>query len=380
MVNGCFPLAGAAVILAVRTLAQEPPPLGTPASSNVPGREFPRIHADLTVTFRVTAPGAKKVQLSPRGDDNGLGRGPFEMQHDGRGGWALTTPPVRAGFHYYELIVDGFRGNDPNSETFFGWGQATSGLEVPDPTLDFHDAKPVAHGEVRMMWYHSKITGRARRAFVYTPSTYDQSATRFPVLYLQHGAGESERAWSAQGRVNFILDNLVAAGAAQPMLVVMDNGYAIRAESAGRPVDRAGDFGAVVVTDLIPLVDGRYRTLADRDHRAIAGLSMGAMQALRVGLKHPDRFSAIGWFSGIERDFDAKTSLEGALADAAKVNADWRLLWLGRGKSESAVGRVEFHEKLEASGIRHVWFECDGSHEWQVWRKHLHDFAPRLFR
>jgi enterochelin esterase family protein len=364
--------------LATLALAAE----GKPAPSNVPGREFPKIYPDLGVTLRVKAPDAQKVQVAPRGDDNGLGRGPYDMQRDAGGMWSVLIPPVRPGFHYYELVIDGFRCNDPNSETFFGWAQETSGLEVPDPKLDFYDAKDVPHGEVRALWYHSKVTGQPRRAFVYTPPDYDREpGRRYPVLYLQHGAGESERAWSTQGRANFILDNLLAARQALPMLVVMDNGYATRAGGGAQErTDRAQDFGDVVVTDLVPLVDARYRTLADCHHRAIAGLSMGAMQALRVGLKHPDLFSAIGGFSGVERNFDPATSFDGALADAAKANAQWRLLWFGWGRQENPAGRMDFHEKLEKAGIRHVWFEVDGTHEWQVWRKHLHEFAPRLFR
>ena len=352
---------------------------GRSAPSNVPGREYPKIHDDLRVTFRVKAPEAQKVQLAPRGDDNGLGKGPFDMQRDASGNWSVTIGPVRPGFFYYDIAIDGFRCNDPNSETFFGWGQQTSGLEVPDPKLDFYEAKDVPHGEVRAVWYRSKATGQMRRAFVYTPPGYDaEPQRRYPVLYLQHGAGESERGWSTQGRVNFILDNLIAAGKARPMLIVMDNGYAPRAGSTSR-TGSAEDFGQVMTLDLVPLVDARYRTVADREHRAIAGLSMGAMQALRVGLKRPEMFSVIGWFSGVEREFDGKTSLEGALADAVKANAQWRLLWLGCGRQESPVGRVDFHEKLEKAGIRHRWFTCEGTHEWQVWRKHLHEFAQVVF-
>jgi enterochelin esterase family protein len=305
------------------------------------------------------------------------------MVNGGDGVWSVTTAAVRPGFHYYDLLVDGFRCNDPSSETFFGWGQPTSGIEVPDPALSFYDAKPVPHGEVRTLWYHSTVTGGLRRAMVYTPPQYDRDVeARFPVLYLQHGAGESERAWSAQGRMNFIVDNLLAEGGARPMIVVMDNGYATAAGAPERQrgPERAGALGAVWGTDLIPLVDSRYRTLTDREHRAVAGLSMGAMQAIRIGLAQPERFAWIGWFSGIEREFDPQKSLGGALADAAAANARWKLLWLGWGRGEEPAGRVDFHEKLEAAGIRHVWFECEGTHEWQVWRKHLHDFVPRLFR
>ena len=155
-----------------------------PAPSNVPGRRVPKIHDNLRVTFRLKAPDARKVQLAPRGDDNGLGRGPFEMERDTAGTWTVTTPPVRSGFHYYELVVDGFHINDPASETFFGWGQQTSGLEVPDAKLDFYACKDVPHGEVRALWYHSKVTAQPRRAFVYTPPDYDRQPQRhYAVLY-----------------------------------------------------------------------------------------------------------------------------------------------------------------------------------------------------
>jgi len=354
---------------------------GTPAPTNVPGRQYPRIAADLRVTFRVKAPEAQKVQLAPRGNDNGLGAGPFDMQRGPDGTWSVTTPPVRPGFHYYELIIDGFRCNDPNSATFFGWGQHTSGIEVPDPAADFSAAKDVPHGEIRTMWYRSTVTGQLRRAIIYTPPDYDRDAQkRYPVLYLQHGAGESELAWSMQGRLNFIMDNLLADGRALPMLVVMDNGYATPVAAAADRIANAEAFGEVVARDLIPAVDARYRTVANRDGRAIAGLSMGAMQALRVALKHPHLFSAIGWFSGIERNFDPAASHGGAFADATAFNARWRLLFVARGRHESPDGRVDFHEKLQQAGVRHVWFECDGAHEWRVWRRHLHEMAPLLFR
>ena len=182
-----------------------PPDLqGRPAPSNVRGKAYPRILGDLRITFRVTAPNAKEVLVAPHSSDSGLGPRPYPMTRGADGAWTVTTPPVRPGFHYYELIVDGYHTTDPNSETYFGWGQQTSGLEVPDPTLDFYEAKNVPHGEVRAIWYHSAVTGKPRRAFVYTPPGYDAGRARYPALYLQHGAGESERGWSNQGRANFI--------------------------------------------------------------------------------------------------------------------------------------------------------------------------------
>src|SRR5262245_8626345 len=264
-----------------------------PAPSNVRGAQYPRVHSDLRVTFQVKAPDARKVQVRPGGDDNGLGKGPFDMTRGEDGVWTVTTPPAVPGFHYYWLLIDGVAVNDPSSETYFGWGRQTSGIEVPPKGVDFYELKEVPHGDVRAVWYHSRITNVWRRAYVYTPPDYDTAAgVRYPVLYLQHGAGEDERGWSTQGRLPFILDNLLAAGKARPMLVVMGNGYATRAGDASP----ANAFGDVLVNELVPFIDARYRTLADREHRALAGLSMGGGQALQVGLTNLHKFASIGAF------------------------------------------------------------------------------------
>ena len=155
------------------------------------------------------------------------------------GVWTVTSPPVVPGFHYYALIVDGVRVNDPGSDTFFGTGRPTSGIEIPEKGVDFYHAKDVPHGEVRSRWYTSKVTGQTRHVMVYTPPGYDADREkRYPVLYLQHGGGEDETGWGRQGRVNFILDNLIAAGKAKPMIVVMEKGYATRAGAAAA-TDRA---------------------------------------------------------------------------------------------------------------------------------------------
>jgi enterochelin esterase family protein len=375
----------AAVVLAapLHGLAQDE--ARTPAPSNVRGKEFPAIHADRRVTFRVTAPEAQKVAVAGRAADSGMnGNTPHPMNRRADGTWEVTTGPVRPGFHYYELIVDGHRTTDPASQTYFGWAQQTSGLEVPDPGLDFYDVKDVPHGEVRVRWYRSTTTGQHREAHVYTPPGYDSNPTlRYPVLYLQHGSGEDQTSWTRQGKANLIMDNLIAEGKARPMLVVMEQGYAVKAgQAAPAPGTRAGDaFGDLVVHDLVPMIDRTYRTLADRQQRAIAGLSMGAGQAMQIGLANLDRFAAIGSFSGGNRSFDPKTSYAGAFADSRRVNRTLDLLWIGCGTEDRLYpGAAALHQALDAAGVRHTWFEGPGSHEWQVWRKHLQDFAPRLFR
>ncbi len=371
---------GLVLVLPLVLAAAEPNSI-QPAPSAVRGSQYPRLNADGTVTFRVTAKEARQVQVAPRGTGNGLGDQPIELSKDAMGIWTATAP-VRPGFHYYQLLVDGFACNDPASKTFFGWGQESSGLDVPDSTLDFYTLKNVPHGEVRICTYHSRTTAGARRAYVYTPPGYDdQPQRRFPVLYLQHGAGESERAWTEQGKANLILDNLIAAKVAVPMLVVMENGYASPPGQATTNRTQPDSFSDLVKNDLVPFVDAKFRTLADREHRAIAGLSMGGGQAMRTGLAQLDHFAWIGSFSGAVREFDIETSYGGAFRDAATANRQLRLLWIGCGTEDRLIqGARQIHDSLTKHNVNHVWLEIPGSHEWQVWRKHLHDFAPRLFQ
>ena len=353
-----------------------------PASSNVPRAEYPKVHADGRVTFRLKAADAKAVRLQPGGSDNGLGGKAVDLTRGEDGHWSVTTAAAVPGFHYYWFVVDGAVVNDPGSETYFGWGRQCSGVEVPEKGVDFYDVKDVPHGEVRAVWYHSKVTGKPRRAMVYTPPGYDKSTDKYPVLYLQHGAGEDERGWTTQGRANFILDNLIAAKKARPMIVVMDNGYAEKAGQPAKAFDFAG-FEAVLTGELVPKIDATYRTLADREHRALAGLSMGGMQALQIGLKHLDTFSAVAAFSAPPgAQFDVAKSYGGVFADAAAFNKKVKLLWLGAGTAETrfADGLKAMHTALDKAGVKHVAFESEGTaHEWQTWRRSLHDFAPRLF-
>jgi len=342
-----------------------------PAPSNARGHAFPRINPDLSVTFQVAAPGAKEVLVNPKND--GMGLQPYRMTRGEDGKWTVTTPPVRPGFHYYELLVDGFPCNDPGSETFFGWGQPTSGLEVPDPVEDFYTFKDVPHGQVGIVPYLSHVTGRPRQAYVYTPPDYDAGRKRYPVLYLQHGAGESERGWTAQGHANLILDNLIAAGKAVPMIVVMDNGYAEAPSEPGTNL-----FGRVLLEDLIPQIDRQFRTLADPDYRALAGLSMGGGQAQAIGFAHLDTFHSIGIFSAGFGTFKVE---ESPLKDVEDVNGKLKTLWIGCGKDDSLYENgLRLHRALTLGGIRNEWVSLPGSHEWQVWRKCLDAFAARLFR
>jgi enterochelin esterase-like enzyme len=304
--------------------------------------------------------------------------------------WTVTTPPVIPGFHYYTFTVDGVQMNDPASDSFFGTGRPTSGIEIPEKGIDFYHVKDMPHGEVRSSWYKSKVTGQSRHVMVYTPPGYDSDPQkRYPALYLQHGGGEDETGWSRQGHMNFILDNLIAAGKATPMIVVMEKGYATRAGESAAPGGRGRfDFGAfedVVLKDLIPMIDSTYRTNPDKDHRAIAGLSMGAAQALRIGLGHVDTFSAVGAFSGVGK-VDLKTAYGGVFADPDTFDKKVSLLYLHSGTVSLDAGihqsAESLYESLRQAGIKNVVFrDAKGfAHEWQTWRYALNDFTPRLFQ
>jgi enterochelin esterase family protein len=324
------------------------------------------------------------------------------------GHWTVVTPPLAPGLHYYTLNLDGAEVTDLGSHAFFGGGKHASAVEVPEPGATYYSIRDVPHGQVREVWYHSKPTGSWRHALVYTPPGYDQddAKVRYPVLYLQHGGGEDETGWVRQGRANFILDNLIADGAAKPMIVVMAYGYARRAgqpvpDLAGKPFgspertkamqEMTAAFEADLTEALIPFVDSSFRTIADRDHRAMAGLSMGGMQTFHVTLNRLDLFTHIGGFSGAlgplllgDAKLDLGSAYDGAFSDPAAFARKVRLLWLGVGTEEPErmrEGIRSLHAALKQAGIQHVYYESPGTdHEWQTWRRDLKDFVPRLFR
>jgi enterochelin esterase-like enzyme len=379
-----------AVLFATLATAQAPDD-SVPAPTNVPGAQYPRVYPDGRVTFRLVAPTAQKVQVQANG---WLGKGPYDMARDQDGAWTITIPPARPGFHPYSLLIDGVPVNDPSSETFTGNFKQTSGIEVPEPGVDYPLPKDVPHGMVSMLWYHSKVTDRWRRALVYSPPDYERNPrVRYPVLYLQHGGGEDETSWTRAGHANFILDNLIAARKAVPMIVVMDYGYANRPDEPpffsttgmpGRDTLQSGNaFEALMLEDLIPKIDATYRTRSDRDHRALAGLSRGSYQALQIGLAHTDTFAWIGAFScGGLKDMEPAEAFDGAFSDAARFNARMHLVWLGAGTVESQREVVKaFHEGLDRIGVKNVYYEsADTAHEWLTWRRDLNEFATKLFR
>lgn len=336
----------------------------------------PQVDADNRATIRVNAPDAKSVSVSiPRGEHE------YTMAKGDDGVWSATTEPLRPGLHYYDVKVDGFTAADPASPVYYGWGYWISCIEIPDPSFPEIAANNVPHGDIRIHWYHSAMTGQPRHCLVYTPPGYDADTNmRYPVLYLQHGSGEAQTSWTAQGRANFIMDNLIAQGRAAKMLIVMDNGYA--PEPGASAHDRTRNrFTEFLPKELVPEIDRSFRTLADRKHRAMAGLSMGAGQAMTIGLGNHELFASVGSFSGGSRQFDPKTSYNGFFADPAKANKQLDLLWIGCGRGDSLFeGAKALHETLEKAGVEHVWYESEGKHEWAVWRHHLVEMAQRLFK
>ena len=378
-------------------------PVGfVPASTNVWGAEYPRVDASGRAEFRLKAPDATTVKL------NFWSNPKMDMVKQPDGFWTATTPALVPGFHYYTLIIDGVEVSDPGSHSFFGGGKDASGIEIPEPGSTYYLPQDVPHGAVREIWYFSKVTGSWRHALVYLPPNYDaQTKERYPVLYLQHGGGEDETGWIKQGHANFILDNLIASKSTKPMIIVMAYGYARRAghvdpdltgKHFGSPEmmkamqEMSQTFEDDLTLVLIPFVDANFRTIADRDHRAMAGLSMGGMQTFQVTFDHLDLFSYIGGFSGAggmsmmrgDQKFDTKTAFNGALADPAAFAKRVHLLWIGVGTEEPAMmhaGIVKLHAALDEAKVTHIFYESPGtSHEWQTWRRDLKDFAPRLFQ
>jgi enterochelin esterase-like enzyme len=366
--------------LAALAQSNQPPADAKPASSNVPGSQFPRIDSERRAYFRIRAPDAKSVSVSLPGGSR--------MSKGVDGVWAVTTDPLAPGFHYYSITVDGATVSDPASESYFGTGRMSSGIEVPSPAEDFYLPRLVPHGDVRAHYYFARATGKIRRCFVYTPPGYDTNLTaRYPVLYLQHGMGEDARGWPTQGRAGFILDNLIAEGKARPMLVVMADGDITPGAMTG-PRRGGGPmfwdkFTQVLIEDIIPMIDSTYRTIPGREHRAMAGLSLGGTQTLEITQAHLDKFACIGVFSAPFGFPNIPGGFNGLLGDPAAFARQVKVLFISIGTAEGGMtaGGRNFHLALEKAGIKHVYYESPGTaHEWQTWRRSLHHFAPLLFQ
>jgi enterochelin esterase-like enzyme len=427
----CVALAASLLVMSGLASGQTSQPVDDfkPCSTNIVGQQYPQVNSARQVQFRISAPQATSIRVLganlTKGED---------------GVFTGITAPQDPGFHYYQLTIDGFAAADPASESFFGSGNVRSGIEIPDAGVDFYDNKNVPHGEIRSRWYKAKSNGENRLAYVYTPPDYDKDpAKRYPVLYLQHGMGEDRRAWPNQGRTNFILDNLIAEGRAKPMIVVMEDGGitpgmggggqgggpggrggfpgrggapgAARGAAPGAapgaggpptsaPAAMAGrrgggmpgrggtggmnmnmPFVSQIIADVIPMVDATYRTIPDREHRAMAGLSLGGTQTYQITQANLDKFASVGVFSAPFGFPGVESGYGGLLQKPEEFDKQVKVFFISMGSKEGASSGRTPAEQLKAAGVKHVtYYEAPGTaHEFQTWRKSLHEFAPLLF-
>jgi enterochelin esterase family protein len=367
-------LPGVIVLLAAATL----PVLAKPKPI-----QSPEVHPDRSVTFRLRAPNAKEVTLDLEGAKG------TPMQKDEQGVWTATTAPLEPDFYGYSFSVDGVSLNDPSNPAVTpNLLSVGNSLHVPGPASLPWEVNDVPHGALHRHFYKSAVVGDNRDFYVYTPPGYDPTGkTLYPVLYLLHGFSDDASGWTAVGRANVILDNLIAQGKAKPMLVVMPLGYGapeILARNGPSWRDRSlvernfSRFRDALLTEVIPQVEKNYRAAKDRNSRAIAGLSMGGSESLLTGLNTLDRFAWIGAFSsgGMREEFDAAyPSLD------AKANAQIRLLWVACGTEDSLIAiNRRFRDWLKSKDIQHTDIETPGHHTWMVWRRNLAEFAALLFQ
>ena len=382
LLNTRLLLLAGATLLTVGALAQMPARVPTPTDT----LQSPRVLDDKRVMIQIYAPKASDVSIT--GDFLSTPK-PLNLVKNDQGVWSVLIGPLKPDYYAYTLTVDGVRTMDPKNPMI---KQGISSLEnmmaLPGPETAFEDNKAVPHGEVREVWYASKTLGTMRRMHVYTPPGYEKGTGAFPVFYLLHGGGDDDSGWNTIGRSGFILDNLIAAGKARPMIVVMPNGSMPLPPQTGMPdpqmMNRIRDlFTTELLNEIMPTVDKTYRTLAKSENRAIAGLSMGGFQTLDVTLKHPELFSYVGVFSsgffGAAAD-EADTKYAKVLNDPA-FNKGKKLFWVGIGKDDFV---MEANKKtlalLDKHRINYQYKESAGGHTWVNWRQYLHEYTPLLFK
>ncbi|MEX2140090.1 MAG: alpha/beta hydrolase-fold protein [Pirellulales bacterium] len=380
--------------LAVNSLGQTQQ--ATPARARAGGRQpppSPEVQPDAKVTFRVQAPKATEVTL--RGD--WMEGAPEKLSKDDSGLWSITVGPLAADIYSYAFSIDGVKTIDPRNATI---KQGIAGLDnmffVPGEEAKFQDNQPVPHGQIRQVWYRSGTLDAQRRMHVYTPPGYDGGNDKYPVFYLLHGGGDEDSGWSTIGRAGFILDNLIAERKAKPMLVVMPNGSLPRpanmpASTPGQPpsAEARAAMGSLqdrftneLMKEIVPLIEKEFRVHGGRENRALAGLSMGGGQTLRVITTHPDQFAYVGvWSAGIGRDAaEWESRNEAFLQKADQVNRDVKLFSIAVGDKDFALaGSRALSEALTKHGIRNDLHVSGGGHTWINWRKYLRDLGPRLF-
>ncbi|MBR4130123.1 MAG: acetyl xylan esterase [Bacteroidaceae bacterium] len=349
------------------------------AETTIPGNEFPKVDKDGRAYFYIHAPQANKVIVD-------ICSKKYEMQPDGKGGFMAVTDPLVVGFHYYFLNIDGVNFIDPATETFFGCCRESGGIEIPEgPEGDYYRPQQgVPHGQIRSVYYYAQSTNEWRHAMVYTPAEYEKGKKKYPVLYLQHGMGEGETSWTIQGRMQHIMDNLIAGGEAVPMIVVMESGdvkapFRGGSNQAGRS-QYGASFYKVMTEDLIPYIDANFRTKADRDNRAMAGLSWGGHQTFDLVMNNMDTFAWMGGFSGAIFGLDINKTYDGAFSRSEEFNRRIHYLFLSCG-SEENFGTERLVNELRGAGIKVDYYVSPGTHhEWLTWRRSLKEFVPHLFR
>lgn len=356
------------------------PVAGAPAATNIRNAAYPQITADNHVIFNIKAPDAKKVQID-------LGK-KYDLQKDADGNWKVTTDSISEGFHYYSLLIDGVAVADPASETFYGMGRMASGIEIPFVRGAYYSMRNVPHGDVRIKNYFSKVTNSWRQMYVYAPPGYDSAVNdRYPVLYLLHGGGEDERGWATQGKTDLIMDNLIAAGKAKPMIIVMpDANIGSGGFSAGGIESSMKLFEREMKEAVIPFVEKNYRTLTDANSRALAGLSLGGMHTLYTGINNTDKFSYLGVFSSgwiVPMMNDISDKQYAFLKDnTSMVNNNLKSFWISEGGKDDIAwknGQIMLG-KLDDAQIKYTYSEYPGGHTWPVWRNNLYNFAQVLFK
>lgn len=357
---------------------QQPQPLPegfNPASTNTFLSPYPAVNAQTRqAMFRVVAKTAQNVQIDLSGKK-------YDMTKDTAGVWTCTSDPQVVGFHYYAVLIDGVAVMDRNTEAYFGSNWESSGIEIPEGSEGdyYRFNKNIPHGQVRSIYYWSEINGPERHINVYVPAEYEQNPDKkYPVLYLVHGWGEDENGWSNQGQMANIMDGLIAAGKAVPMIVVMPSGD-IKTNSDVRQA--SGDVTKIYAENLIPYIDKTFRTNTDKQNRAMAGLSRGGMQTTMTVFANMDKFAWMGTFSGFfVRGDDVVNAFNGVFKDPAAFDKQMNLLFISTGTEER--NPKEQVEKLKAHGIKNIVFhESQGTaHEWLTWRRALNEFAPKIFK
>ena len=353
------------------------------AETTIPGNQFPKVDKEGRAYFRLNAPSATSAIVD-------ICSKKYDMRRDENGIWCAVTDPLVPGFHYYFMNIGGVNFIDPATETFFGCNREAGGIEIPeDSEGDYYRPQHgIPTGEVRSFYYWAESTQEWRHAMVYTPAEYDKNPKkRYPVLYLQHGMGEDETGWSKQGHMQHIMDNAIGSGKAVPMIVVMESGD-VKAPFQGGS-NRQGEstygvsFYKVMINDLIPTIDKKFRTLSDRDHRAMAGLSWGGHQTFDLVLNNLDKFSYMGTFSGAIFGLDLKTAYNGIFTRADEFNKKIHCLFMmiGTEGMDKMFGTEKMVNDLKAMGINAHFYESQGTdHEWLTWRRGLNQFIPYLFK